>query len=253
MTQFLQPQSQQCLRQQLTSYMDGGRGTDCQEGVESQELCAVCIGLQGSASLHAVSPRSVGQAFIGHKGDRVESSAAENPFLYKKSTESETSTDTDCSELADEAIYSTADSLNQLHTVEEEEGRMQYEDQVAYWGCACIPCSFLARRQVQGQHAGCDGSLHAGVTKLRRRIHFQDDIGCFSCGQPGWICSGIVEELGICRQSNMVFQVCWMVVFRDPRGRKMVERLGGPAIEDSCTHEGQSTTGLDQYVRWLSQ
>ena len=117
-----------------------------------------------------------------------------------------------------------------------DEGRASYEQRVARWGLACIPCSLRARVCMEVQHNACLGiNLQEALSTFRRALQMEPYSACLRCLQPGYLCEQ--RGSGNCLYPNLICHVCYTVIVYDfERGLQMLQALGGPLLPtaDPC-------------------
>ncbi len=311
MTQFLTPGSSRCLRQQLTSYLNGDEGVCCWDARSTAThrvprlLCGVCeqqtdLDARQTSELHATSPLPV-QLSVRMQPRRVNSSVSSSATKTSdtpepaavhseddnsegseddnsegsednnsegseddnsEGSEDDNSEDSESEEAAktedddptgsdDEhaTTYHTALARSRLHAMTEEENRACYEERVAYWTQACLPCSYRERRRLVRQQHQCDGQVHEQIARLRSRLHYEGGVGCFRCGLPRWICESGPRR---CVQSNVVPQSCWMVLHAGTDGLPLLTALGSPTPPPRATDDLGRASGA-RYLTWLGR
>ena len=121
-----------------------------------------------------------------------------------------------------------------------------------------MACSFKAGRRVYGAHEDCVRDDMA-IRRLRRSIQFAKYIGCWTCGQPLFVCDR--QRGQRCTQSFLVFDVCWAALeFDDSMSVEVLHALGAPVQSYVGDGDGSSTvrntSGLHvdgALLRWFGE
>jgi len=280
MTSYLQ--SQHCLRQLLTNYLDGSLGG--RDGIACNEadgiarvLCQNCQlaaaeQTTGNARSEPQQPHPIVSSaptvqapgvFVSspprmHSGapDGTESSAqAYSPMDLSQESEHPSPVGSGGATALDHTrqaeVLQAAARLNRLQCMQAADAEALYYERLARWGQACILCSFLQRELIPYPHADCaQVPVNGSLTTFRRTIRFANRVGCFRCGQPKSIC-GQSGQVG-CHYPWFVFHCCWVAVERDTTyAVDLIRTLGGP---DLSQHASSGAVAEQQsYVRWLGE
>ena len=271
MTRFLRSRS--CLRQRLTSYLDGDAGVACNPLAltpSPRPECSVCSPISNPSLKSLVVPSS-------HPSPRsrvIDAPLLSSPInilaLQRPSPlDDETSADED-SEASDEtslhagsilsasasiassedrSIYDVAASLAREVGKDREEGFDLYEERIVTWGRTCIPCSYQTKSMIEGSHQDCVQDEHRqSLNTLRRNVGLRRFSGCFNCGHMQAICPNRGKKGG-CVQPWLAWHVAWSAYYQDPdMGHQMIVLLGGPTIDKKS-----DGAVLWNYCHWLGQ
>ena len=269
MSRFLT--SRRCLRKQLTAYLDGPPGTACSDDDRGLQPRLPCGNCQQSPRPH--EDIHIESSILGEKAERVGSktvslavrtvSNTDVPFSFNQTDCMERTTidhsnhsrdlssiidDSNLSPAIDEAVYDVAAQLARSAAMDIEEARQCYEARLVKWGRACIPCSFARRQLVEGLHENCTQSSHASsLQRLRRGIRFAPYSACYSCGQPGFVCSRRGQSG--CMQPWLLWHSCWTALWLDRAcGPGLIALLGGPSLQNVDTEQS-----CYLYFAWLGR
>ncbi len=265
--------SSHCLRQKLTSYLDGsmgGRyGVTCNQADGIQRAaCSICsltpsslmtqpeplrmqspdekAGSISHESSSLASDSSDGEIASQANEDAVEERVATTPYRPSSSSSSSSGSLSKKETAIEVDTWSVADCMQRHTTMLNAEAQTLYEQRLSIWGRACILCSFRSRRQTSFPHRDCMQAEYShSLTDFRRSIRFERGIGCFGCGQPMVICQR--KGRGGCQYPWFIWHCCWVAVHEDRLYTlELLQALGCPDLSLHAAPEKHPV-----YLRWL--
>ena len=148
-------------------------------------------------------------------------------------------------------VLQAAALLSRLGSMEAATAQALYEQRLAAWRRACILCSFQHRRPTSFPHPDClQAHQHPSLTAFRRGVTFERGVGCFRCGQPGFVC----QQRGRpgCRYPWFVFHCCWVALTQDTtHALEVIRTLGGPDLSHAAS--SHAVEQHPDYLHWIGR